>query len=55
MATGELASNSNRDRCVRAASGHTVDYRGAGWNLQGVFFDWSPPKSLSIEILYENT
>ena len=23
--------------------------------LQGVFFDWSPQKSLSIEILYENT
>ena len=24
-------------------------------NIQGVFFDWSPQKSLSIEILYENT
>ena len=23
--------------------------------LQGVFFYWSPQKSLSIEILYENT
>ena len=23
--------------------------------IQGVFFDWSPQKSLSIEILYENT
>ena len=23
--------------------------------IQGVFFDWSPLKSLSIEILYENT
>ena len=30
MATGELASNSNRDRCVRAASGHTVTTGGHG-------------------------
>ena len=24
-------------------------------NLQGGFFDWSPQKSLSVEILYKNT
>ena len=30
-----------------ATAGHTL--------IQGVFFDWSPQKSLSIEILYENT
>ena len=26
-----------------------------GCLVQGGFFDWSPQKSLSIEILYENT
>ena len=33
----------------------TLSSADMGLDVQGVFFDWSPLKSLSIEILYENT
>ena len=57
LAAGQAGHRGHRGGGAAAVDEHRVGWTGrlGGYKVTGCFFYWSPQKSLSVEILYENT